>query len=126
MEDKNYLSDEQLAGFLADRLSESETHEVLDRLSQQDESVEDLLNIAAAIELHSQTHQQLSKQIPWWARRSTWSAAAAMILLLGGSVFFFVHLHRLGVESAPVYASHDTLNQDTITSQELTYTLIQE
>lgn len=116
----NDISDEQLARFLTGQATSDEASLVQDACAQSDESMEDILNMVAAIELHQKNAS--GKVRP--AARSVWRywVAAAVLLLLVGSVSLHYYLRPdTNMDEAPVYATQDTIDTDTVTEQELTF-----
>ena len=113
---KKEVTDEQLARYMSGQSSPDEVAEVLDYLSQDDEKIEDLLNMATAVELQSKQQPKRLQLWPLWKY-----AVAASILLLVGIGFFM--RSNLSTEQAPTYATYDTIDSDSIPTELLNYNL---
>lgn len=122
-----HVTDEMLARYLSGKATPEEESVVLDYLSENDERVEDLLAMSAAIETCStgveESKSQKVEESKGRRVRPLWpalSAAASVAILIGVGVALFHH-HQAGsavaVDPAPAYAEQDTM--DTVMSYEL-------
>jgi hypothetical protein len=117
MESENkHISDEVLARYLSGKATAEEETAVLDYLSENDERVEDLLAMSAAIET---TRQQDDKTTRLRDNKTTrvrplWpviSAAASVALLIGVGIAIWHNSTSDGVniDPAPAYAEQDSI-----------------
>lgn len=120
MNDKHEISDELLTKYISGQCTEAEEAGVLDYMAQNDENVDDLLNIVAAVEAQKkadalEANKKKRRAIPW-------AAAASVLLVVGLAWFFTTRNSGMQIEKAPTYAAQDTIGQtDTITSEMLPY-----
>ena len=120
MENKKEISDELLAKYLSGQCTEAEESEVLDYMSQNDENIDDLTNIVAAIETQKKTTRLATKTVT--RRFIPWSAAASVLLLIGLAWFFATRNNGMQVTQSPALAEQDTIEMtDSITSEMLPY-----
>lgn len=120
MNDKHEISDELLTKYVSGHCTEAEEAEVLDYMAQNDEHVDDLLNIVAAIE--SQKKADALNARPKTHRAIPWAAAASLLLVVGLAWFFVNRGSAVQIEQAPYHATQDTfVPTDTVTSQMLPY-----
>ena len=114
MNDKHEISDELLTKYISGQSTEAEDAEVLDYMAQNDENVDDLMNIVAAIEAQKRADSLDAKKNPY--RVTPWAVAASILLLVGIAWFFTARNSGLQIEHAPIYAEQDTIEEsDTIT-----------
>lgn len=111
------ITDEQLARYMSGLSSSEETQTVLDSLAEDDEQVEDFLNIVESVEMQLKSEKP---QRPTWFRWQYWSAAAAVLLIMGGAVLWMMSRGDVvSFDSAPDYATQDSIDSDTLTCEEL-------
>ena len=120
MENKKEISDELLAKYLSGQCTEAEESEVLDYMSQNDENIDDLTNIVAAIEAQKKATSHATKKAT--RRFIPWSAAASVLLLVGLAWFFTSRNNGMQMYQSPAFAEQDTIEMaDSITSEMLPY-----
>lgn len=109
------VTDEMIARYLSGVASPDEEAAVLDYMSENDDRLDDLLAMTAAIEQNEGVKQK--KRIrPLWPAIS---AAACVALLLGvGFALYNMSGNNMGVTPAPAYAE-----QDSITDMDMEGTL---
>ena len=102
------VTDEMIARYLSGMATPQEVSAVQDYLSENEERIDDLLAMSAAVE-------QFAPAKPKRRARPLWpalSAAACVALLIGvGIAFWHSNMSGMGVgiETAPAYAEQDTM-----------------
>ena len=102
------VTDEMIARYLSGVASPDEEAAVLDYMSENDNRLDDLLAMTAAIEQNEGGKQKKRIRLLWPAI----SAAACVALLLGIGVAFWHHDmagNNMGVTPAPAYAEQDSI-----------------
>lgn len=117
---KQKITDEQLARYMSGLSDLKEESEVLEALSQDDESLEDFANMVAAIELQKDSERKSKSSV--FSRWQYWSAAAVLLIMVGGALLYMSRTFT-EIDQAPVYAAQDTIDQDTIQDFEINYTV---
>ena len=116
--ENKHISDEVLARYLSGKATAEEETAVLDYLSENDERVEDLLAMSAAIETCStgveESKSQKVEESKGRRVRPLWpviSAAASVALLIGVGIALWHNSASNGVniDPAPAYAEQDSI-----------------
>lgn len=108
------VTDEMIARYLSGKATSEEESAVLDYMSENDEHLEDLLAMSAAIESSRLRDIKTTRVRPLWP---VISAAASVALLIGvGIAIWHNSGDNISIESAPAYAEQDTI--DTVMSYE--------
>ncbi len=104
------MTDEMIARYLSGKATPEEESAVLDYMSENDERVEDLLAMSAAVEQFGKQEVEQKKHVrPLWPALS---AAASVAILIGVGVTLWHNSQSgidMGVDPAPAYATCDTL-----------------
>ena len=102
------MTDEMIARYLSGKATPEEESAVLDYMSENDERVEDLLAMSAAVEQYKETRQRQKVRSIW----PVFSAVASVILLLGFGITLW-HTSQsdseMNIEHAPAYAEQDSV-----------------
>ena len=102
------VTDEMIARYLSGVASPDEEAEVLDYMSENDDRLDNLLAMTAAIE-QNEGGKQRKRVRPLWPAIS---AAACITLLLGVGLSLWHHSmtgNTMGVTPAPAYAEQDSI-----------------
>ena len=102
------VTDEMIARYLSGVASPDEEAAVLDYMSENDNRLDDLLAMTAAIEQNEGVKQRKRVRSLWPAI----SAAACITLLLGVGLSLWHHSmtgNTMGVTPAPAYAEQDSI-----------------
>ncbi len=107
-EAEQHISDELLARYLSGKATPEEESAVLDYLSENDERVEDLLAMSAAVEQFGKQEVEQKKHVrPLWPALS---AAASVALLIGvGIAIWHNSGDSVSIDQAPAYATQDSI-----------------
>lgn len=104
------VTDEMIARYLSGKATSDEEAAVLDYMSENDERLDDLLAMSAAVEQsRKQKTEHKSRIRPLWPALS---AAASVALLIGVGISLWHNSQsgsELGVDPSPAYATQDTL-----------------
>jgi hypothetical protein len=97
------MTDEMIARYLSGKATPEEELAVLDYMSENDEHLEDLLTMSAAIEASRQGCHKSKKVQPLWPALS---AAASVALLIGVGITLWHNSQSgssVGIDPAPAY-----------------------
>ena len=105
------VTDEMIARYLSGKSTSDEEAAVLDYMSENDEHLEELLAMAAAVEqFGDQKTEHKSRIRPLW---SALSAAASVALLIGVGFALWHNSHSgafVGIDPAPAYGEQVSIN----------------
>ena len=119
-EEKQHISDELLARYLSGKATPEEESAVLDYMSENDERLDDLLAMSAAVEQFGQQETKHHGRIrPLWPALSI-AASIALVICLTIPLWRIdtpqpspvATEHTLHTEEAPLYATCDTINDN--------------
>ena len=114
------VTDEMIARYLSGKATPEEESAVLDYMSENDEHLEDLLAMSAAVEQFGGQKVEQKKRIrPLWTALSI-AASIALVICITIPLWkteqsqpsLIATEHTLHTEEAPLYATCDTINDN--------------